>query len=521
MKQFEVAYPLGYTPTNEELISSAARHMGLPVSKVKAAVVVKKSLDARHKNILYRYRVEGYSVDDLEYRPYSIPEYKDVRASAPVIVVGAGPAGLFAALRLLQLGVKPVILERGKDVHKRKYDVATLSREGNLHPDSNYCFGEGGAGTFSDGKLYTRSNKRGDIKGVLAQLVAFGADESIMVDAHPHIGSDKLPSIMENIRKCILEHGGEYHFGYRVQGLSKCAQGWKVECRVEREDGTFTEESLQSERVILAAGHSAKEIYELFSQNGWALESKGFALGVRVEHPQELINKIRYGGAKHHLLPPAEYSLVEQVDGRGVFSFCMCPGGILVPSSSVPESLVLNGMSNSQRSSKWANSGIVVSINPEDVKSEDPLALLHFQEEVERRAYSYTNSFRAPAQRMTDFVRTSKKHEVTSGVLPKSSYFPGVVSASLSEVLPEIVADRLRKAFLLFDRKMKGFYTQDALLLAVESRTSSPVRIPRNPDTLEHVELPGIYPCGEGSGYAGGIVSSALDGINVAEKCSL
>ena len=447
----------------------------------------------------------------MPYEPYRVAPYLDVHEARPVIVVGAGPAGMFAALKLLQLGLKPIVLERGKDVERRKVDMARLSTEGVLDPDSNYCYGEGGAGAFSDGKLYTRSSKRGDIREVLHQLVAFGAHPDILIDAHPHIGTDKLPEVVKNIRQCIEAHGGEYHFDARVTDIVRQADGgFDVHCG----STIYT-----ASQVILATGHSARDIYELFQAKGWALEAKGFALGVRVEHPQWLLNQIRYHGKYQPFMPTAEYSFVQQVDGRGVFSFCMCPGGILVPSSTEPETVVLNGMSNAARNSKWADAGVVVQIEPGDQPEQytGPFALMDFQRDVERAMYRYAQEhgakhpFTAPAQRMKDFCRG-----LISKDLPKTSYHPGTVSAPLHELLPEHVASRLRKVFPMVERGMRGYYTNDALLLGVESRTSSPVRLPRNPETLEHVDVPGLYPCGEGAGYAGGIVSSALDGINCA-----
>ena len=425
---------------------------------------------------------------------------------------------MFAALRLLMRGLRPVILERGKDVHKRKFDMARLSREGVVDPDSNYCFGEGGAGTFSDGKLFTRSSKRGDIREVLHQLVAFGADPSILIDAHPHIGSDRLPAIVENIRKCIVGHGGEYHFSTRVTDISRSSDGtFTVTADRCAEDGSVSGVEFRAGRVILATGHSARDIYMLFDRKGWELQAKGFALGVRVEHPQSLINRIQYHGKYQPFMPAAEYSFVTQIEGRGVFSFCMCPGGILVPSSTAPGEVVLNGMSNSARNSRWANSGVVVSVEPDDMPQYSKygaLSLLRFQMDVEQSMFRCTGSMKAPAQRMMDFCRKT----VSSG-LPVTSYHPGAVSAPLHELLPEHVAMRLKYAFPeIGNRKMKGYYTNDALLLGVESRTSSPVRIPRDPETFEHTQVKGLFPCGEGAGYSGGIVSSALDGINCAAR---
>ena len=464
---------------------------------------LKRSIDCRHSPV-YRYRCELYEASD-SFEAYTLPEYKDVHAAPEVLVVGAGPAGMFAALHLLMLGLKPVILERGKDVHSRKRDLALLSREGLLDEDSNYCFGEGGAGTFSDGKLYTRSSKRGDNREVLEQFVRFGASEDILIEAHPHLGSDRLPQIVENIRHCILEHGGEYHFSSRVCSIKR-----KGEKRIELacKDG----KAFEAEAVILACGHSGKDVYELLKSLGGQLEAKGFALGVRVEHPQSLINEAQYKGQWREGFPAAEYSFVHQVEGRGVFSFCMCPGGVLVPSSTEYQSVVLNGMSNSFRSSPWANSGVVVQIEPEDIAGDSPLRLLDFQMQVERDMWSQVQSgFTASAQRMVDFCKGR-----ISSALPRTSYAPGIKSVALHEALPGAVSRRLRKAFPQV--KIKGYYTNEALLLGVESRTSSPVRLPRDPQTLEYYSFPGIFPCGEGAGYAGGIVSSAVDGIRAAES---
>lgn len=491
--------------------------------------IARKSIDARAevKNV---YRIEAYLASE-GYEEYKIPEYKDVSEAPEVVIVGSGPAGMFAALKLLSLGLKPVVLERGKDVHARKKDMAALSRSGVVDPDSNYCYGEGGAGTFSDGKLFTRSSKRGDIREVLFQLVEFGADRSILIDSHPHIGTDKLPSVVEHIRECVISHGGEYHFGNKVYDI------------IPRKSGSFTvkaetssgKKSYKAAAVILASGHSARDIYEMFAAKGWALEAKGFAMGVRVEHPQPLINKIRYRGSWEPGMPAAEYSFVEQIVGagpdgepveRGVYSFCMCPGGILVPSSTENKTVVLNGMSNSARNSRWANAGVVVSVEPGDepseYKADGAFSLLNFQRDVERRMYDYVSEhggnhpLAAPAQRMADFCEGE-----ISKTLPETSYHPGVVSAPLHSLLPPNVAQRLQEVFPTLNMHgMRGYYTNDALLLGVESRTSSPIRVVRDRESFESVSVPGLYPCGEGAGYAGGIVSSALDGINCAEAAA-
>lgn len=520
MKEFDISVPVGHSLERERMVSEARLALGLPASAQVECVVTRRSIDAR-KEIVYRYHIEAYPPGE-EYRPYQLPELQDVHGAPTVIVVGAGPAGMFAALKLISLGLRPLILERGKDVHARKVDMATLSRTGVVDPDSNYCYGEGGAGAFSDGKLYTRSSKRGDNREVLCRLVECGASPDILTDAHPHIGSDKLPGVVENIRRCITGCGGEYRFGARVTDIVRSAEGIYTV-------STAAGESFCAGAVILSTGHSAGDIYEMLERKGLDLQMKGFALGVRVEHPQHLINEIRYHGKTWKDMPAAEYSFVEQVDGRGVFSFCMCPGGILVPSSTEGGGIVLNGMSNSARNSRWANAGVVVSVEPEDVPQEyagrGVFALMDWQRDVERRMYAFTaealasgkarNPLCAPAQRMKDFCRG-----VVSGKLPASSYFPGTVSAPLHELLPQGVYQRLRQVFPRVDRSMHGYYTNEALLLGVESRTSSPIRIVRDAESLCAPAWPGFYPCGEGAGYAGGIVSSAIDGIRCAQAAA-
>ena len=539
MKQFEISGPIGKKLSREEMTAAAAKALGVAPARVAHCRVVRRSVDARN-DIVYRYRIEAFAAGET-YEEYRLEEYRDVSAAEPVIIVGAGPAGMFAALKLLTLGLKPVILERGRDVHARKKDMAALSVSGHVDPDSNYCFGEGGAGAFSDGKLFTRSSKRGDIREVLHQLVLFGADPSILTEARPHIGSDRLPQIVENIRRHFgarvtdIVRNGDGTFSLTVlkrdtdilhgtgmaagSDVDKDTQGQRVHNSVPA-IGTGRESIFRSGKVILATGHSARDIYELFHSKGWALEAKGFALGVRAEHPQSLINRIQYHGRYQPWMPTAEYSFVTQIEGRGVFSFCMCPGGILVPSSTSPGETVLNGMSNSARNSKWANAGVVVSVEPEDMPQYamyGPLSLMYFQRDVEQAMFRFSGSMKAPAQRMMDFCR-----RVESRDLPATSYRPGAVSAPLHELLPEHVSRRLKFAFPeIGNRKMRGYYTNDALLLGVESRTSSPVRIPRDPETLEYVSLPGLYPCGEGAGYSGGIVSSALDGIVCASRLAV
>ena len=541
MIEFEVSCRMGREPRLDDIRMAAAEALHLRPNAVINVIdptksyqptmvnadahchIVHRSIDARG-DVTMRYRVEAYKKDE-PYEEYKLPEYQDVHNAEPVIVVGSGPAGMFAALKLLTLGLKPVVLERGKDVSGRKPDIAKLSRTGVVNPDSNYCYGEGGAGTFSDGKLFTRSSKRGDNREVLYQFVNFGADPSIIVDAHPHIGTDKLPRLVSNIRECIIEHGGEYHFQNRVSDIERAEDGVITVTAIDEKNDNKTL-TYKAKAVILATGHSARDVYEMLQGKGCELQAKGFAMGVRVEHPQELINKIRYRGQWEPGFPAAEYSFVEQVDDRGVFSFCMCPGGILVPSSTEDGYTVLNGMSNSARNSKWANAGVVVSIEPDDVpeeyKKDGVFSLLNFQHDVEKRMFDYAaehaevdengvvNKLCAPAQRMVDFCE-----EQLSEDLPETSYRPGVVSAPLYELLPECVSSRLQKAFPLINNKMRGYYTEDALLLGVESRTSSPVRIVRD-DDFQCPQVPGLFPCGEGAGYSGGIVSSAIDGINCA-----
>jgi len=474
--------------------------------------VVKRSVDARQRELRVHLTIltddKGNPVPkDAPIPLYEPPMFQDVhQAKRSVVIIGAGPAGLFAALTLLEHGIKPIIYERGKEVSERKKDIALLNRNEGLNPESNYCFGEGGAGTFSDGKLFSRSKKRGNMQRVMELFHYFGAPDTVLYEAHAHIGSDKLPGIIKRMRECILEHGGEIHFETCVTSLKEVT-GYGLQ--------------VTETPIILAIGHSAHDTYRMLAKEGVKLETKGFAMGVRAEHPQSLINKLMYHSTNVEYVGNASYSLVTQVDGRGVYSFCMCPGGHIVPAGSEAGSCVVNGMSASHRNSPYANSGMVVQINPEDIPGDDPLRGLAFQEELERLAWEQAvtgyglqvTGNPAPAQRLKDFVEGKASKD-----LPACSYLPGIVSSRLDEWLPAHIGKRLQQGFRDFDKKYPGFLTNDAVIVGVESRSSSAVRIPRDPETLQSVSTPLLYPCGEGAGYAGGITSSALDGINAALK---
>ena len=491
----------------DELRLAVAKHLHVAPTQIEHIQVVRRSLDSR-RGVKYQATLEVYRRGE-NYQPESFEgTYQDCSACPPVVIVGAGPAGLFAALKCLESGLKPIILERGKPVEERKRDIALLGRTGEVNPHSNWCFGEGGAGTFSDGKLYTRSTKRGDVGEVLRHFVEHGADPSILIDAHAHIGTDRLSPIIARMRETIIKYGGEVHFGEQVVDLIR--DGHEVVGVT-----THSGQAFRGIAVILATGHSARDIYELFASRGWLLEAKPFALGVRVEHPQELINSIQYHSPHYSkLLPPAAYSLTTQACGHGVFSFCMCPGGCIVPAATAPGQQVVNGMSNSQRNSPFANSGIAVTVAPEEVPEyavHGPLALLRFQQAVESQMFQACQGA-APTQRLVDFLRAKP-----SSRLNRTNYLGRTQSAPLHELLPPFVVRALQQGFRDFDRKMRGFITDEASLLAVESRTSSPVRIPRDAD-YQHPQLRRLYPCGEGAGYAGGIVSSALDGINIVRQ---
>ncbi len=488
-----------------------AKKMGISSSQIRGIKILRKSVDARRRNILINLRFQVACDEDLPQSEDAKFEYSKVDGKDKVIVVGAGPAGLFAALRLIELGYQPIVLERGKSVEDRKKDLGELHKTRKVNPDSNYSFGEGGAGTFSDGKLYTRSKKRGDLKKILNVLHFHGAQDDILFDAHPHIGTDVLPKVIVRIRESILKAGGEVHFSTKV--VEYILEGHKI-CGVVTEDG----QKILGEGVILATGHSARDVYRKLDEQGIELEAKSFAMGVRIEHPQDLIDQIQYHNpnGRGEYLPAASYSFVQQVEERGVYSFCMCPGGVIVPAATGDRQQVVNGMSSSNRNTAFANSGMAVEIRTQDLRlyqKYGALAGLYFQEELEERAFvEGGENLTAPAQRMNDFVNGRK-----SSSLPKTSYHPGIVSSPMHEWLPEHIKFRLQEGFKAFGRKSNGFLTNEAVILGVESRTSSPVRIPRDRESFQHIRVEGLFPCGEGAGYAGGIVSAAMDGEQCAD----
>ena len=489
----------------DKLKAYLAEEYGFDVRTIYGVRILKRSIDARQRQIYVNLKVRAYINEQPHDDEYQRTVYPNVEGCPQVIVVGAGPGGLFAALRLIELGLRPIVLERGKDVHERKKDLALITKTQKVDAESNYCFGEGGAGAYSDGKLYTRSKKRGNTDKILNVFCQHGASTAILADAHPHIGTDRLPKVIEAMRNTIINCGGEVHFQTKMTQL--IIQGnTTVGCIADKE---------YRGPVILATGHSARDVYRYLAEAKVEIEAKGIAVGVRLEHPSQLIDQIQYHSkqGRGRWLPAAEYAMVTQVQGRGVYSFCMCPGGFVIPAATDKEQIVVNGMSPANRGTAWSNSGMVVEVRPEDVKDEDALKVMRFQEELERMCWQQGNMKQtAPAQRMADFVNGRLSYD-----LPKSSYAPGLISSPLHFWLPKMISHRLQEGFKIFGRNAHGFLTNEAVMIAVETRTSSPVRIVRDKDTLQHVRIQGLFPCGEGAGYAGGIVSAGVDGERCAE----
>ena len=492
----------------DRLKAYLADEQGIDVRTINGVRILKRSIDARQRQIYVNLKVRVYVNEQPHDDEYQRTEYPNVEGKPQVIVVGAGPGGLFAALRLIELGLRPIVLERGKDVHERKKDLALITKTQKVDAESNYCFGEGGAGAYSDGKLYTRSKKRGNTDKILNVFCQHGASTAILADAHPHIGTDRLPKVIEAMRNTIIRCGGEVHFQTKMTQLILSGET-VVGCIADKE---------YRGPVILATGHSARDVYRYLAEAKIEIEAKGIAVGVRLEHPSQLIDQIQYHNkqGRGRWLPAAEYAMVTQVDGRGVYSFCMCPGGFVIPAATDKEQIVVNGMSPANRGTAWSNSGMVVEVRPEDVEGNDCLAMMRFQEELEKACWQQGNMKQtAPAQRMADFVNGRLSYD-----LPKSSYAPGLISSPLHFWLPKMISHRLQEGFKVFGRNAHGFLTNEAVMIAVETRTSSPVRIVRDRDTLQHVRIQGLFPCGEGAGYAGGIVSAGVDGERCAEACA-
>jgi len=511
IKELDISVSPDFVHNYDFLKNLTAKKLNVNPIEINSVKVLKRSIDARKKPV-FRLRLVAFINESPKESKLDF-NFKPVKSDKKIIIVGSGPAGLFAALRAIELGVKPIVLERGKNVRDRRYDLKSIMQDGVVNSDSNYCFGEGGAGTYSDGKLYTRSNKRGNVNRIIDLLVYHGANEDIRIDSHPHIGSNKLPKIIQKIRATILSCNGEFHFEKKVTDFI-------IHDHIISGVVVNDEEEFLGDAVILATGHSARDIYEIFRKRELAIEAKPFAMGVRIEHPQVLIDSIQYHSkTRHENLPASNYSLACQVEDKGVYSFCMCPGGIIIPASTDQNELVLNGMSVSKRDSPFANSGLVVEINENDWKDyleHGEFAGLMFQKEMEKLAFGTGGGKQvAPTQRITDFVNRRLSQSI-----PQSSYVPGTLSAPLHEILPKDIARRLRKSLLIFNKRMKGYFTEEAQILAIESRTSSPLRIPRDRETLMHVEVKGLLPSGEGAGYAGGIVSAAIDGERCAEAVS-